>query len=219
MSDVIFYHPLNPYNPGSDIVPSGLYFDLEPIDPPYRSYNSLLNKCPSMTIHNNHTYILRSPLDFVLCYNRNDGTWSEENSSKGKHTLILPSQDRQPYVQLSLYYLFWSERKTNTKLWQHDPPLYILDRLPTWYVTSGMIPIGEYTRNISVGFILRPGCDKIEIKKGEVVSAFTLVGDTKIKLKKKKPSLQVLRDNVENYTKKTLCPYTFSKQLFARWLQ
>lgn len=220
MAETIYYHPLNPYNPDSFHIPSDLELqDLEQINPPHKNYKSLMNGCPAMSVHQTHTYIIRSPLDFILFYNKEQGKWTEENSSEGRHSLILPSEDKQPYVQLLLFYLFWSEKDTNTKLWQHDPPLYTLDRLPTWYTTSGMIPIGEYTRNTSVGFILKPEEDRIEIKKKDVISSFTFVGNSAIKLIKKKPSHKIIKENIENYSRKKICPYTFSKQLFSKWLK
>lgn len=219
MTNNIYYCPLNPYNPESIHIPSGLEIsDLEQIDPPYRKYKSLMNGCPAMSVHSTHTYIVRSPLDFTLSYDRKQGSWKEENSSGNDHSLIIPSDDKHPYVQLSIFYLFWSDKKTNTKLWQHDPPLYTINKEITWYIASGMMPVGEYTRNTSIGLILKPDQDIIEINKGDIISSFTLIGDSKIKLTKKKPSQKIINQNTENYSRKRFCPYTFSKQLFARWL-
>jgi len=82
-----------------------------------------------------------------------------------------------------------------------------------------MIPIGEYTRNTSVGFILKYNQNIIEIKKGEVITSFTLVGDSKIELIKEVPTHKVISRNIQNYTRKQFCPYTFSKKLFSRWFE
>lgn len=208
MINKIFYHPYNPdNNPILDCI-----FDLEPLNPPHIKYSSPMGKCPAMHVYKIHTYIVRSPFDFTLEYI--DKKW--QCSENIKNIII---EDGNPYIQIQLFYLFWSEKKSKVKLWQSDPPLYTLNNLPTWYVTSGMIPIGEYTRNTSVGFILKPNEIKIEIKRGDALCSFTLVGDSHVELIKKVPSEKILRKNVENYSKKNFCPYTFSKKLFQRWFK
>jgi hypothetical protein len=162
---------------------------------------------------------MRSPIDITLSYDRNEQRWSEWIKNKNTNYLIEHPADGKPYVQMSMFYIFWTEQKSNTKLWQHDPPLYALDRLPTWYTVSGMIPIGEYTRNTSVGFILRPNENEIRISRGDVISSLTFVGDSAVKLVKKLPTSEVLEENTKNKNKKRICPYTLSRELFARWLK
>lgn len=204
----IYYYPYNP-----DRIPLlDCLYDLEPIDPPHYSYNSLLDACPAMTVHRTHTYLLRSPFDFKLTFE--DNKWIPSDNVAD---IIIPSN--KPYIQIQFYYLFWSKRKTNIKLWQHDPPQYTINKVPTWYTTAGMIPIGEYTRNTSVGFILKPNENTIEISKGEILTSFTLVGDSYHELVKDAPSQKILQKNVENYSKKHICPYKFSKELFSRWIR
>ena len=204
----IYYYP---YNPDNNPLLNCLY-DLEPIDPPHKKYKSLLDACPAMEVHKEHTYLLKSPMDFTLTSENNKWT-----SSDNVKDIIIPSN--KPYIQLQFYYLFWSKRKTNVKLWQHDPPLYTVNKATTWYTATGMIPIGEYTRNTSVGFILKYNQNTIEIKKGEIITSFTLVGDSKVELIKEVPTQKVINRNIQNYTRKQFCPYTFSKKLFSRWFE
>ena len=82
-----------------------------------------------------------------------------------------------------------------------------------------MIPIGEYTRNTSIGLVLKPNNNTIKIERGQALAAITLVGDEKIKLVKKKPPQHILDENYRNTGKPKYCPYLMTKTLFSRWLQ
>ena len=222
MSNIVYYHPYY-----LDVNQDYMYFlewmeltyDLELISPPDNEYKSRMDLCPAISVYKKHTYLVRSPIDISLIYDRNHNKWYEWTKIGNTNLLIEPPSDGKPYVQLAMYYIFWTESKSNIQLWQHDPPLYALDKLPTWYTASGMIPIGEYTRNTSVGFVLKPNENNIDIKRGDVISSFTFMGDSAIKLVKKVPTNEVLGQNAKNAQKKKLCPYTLSRELFARWLK
>jgi hypothetical protein len=100
----------------------------------------------------------------------------------------------------------------------HDIPLHEVTQTPSWYVASGMIPVGEYTRNTSIGLILNTNKTTIKIKRGQPLAAFTLVGDTQIKLVKQLPTQEILNDNLRHFQTPRFCPYYATKNLFARWL-
>jgi hypothetical protein len=217
----IYYYPFNPYGTEGSIedyprILEAIY-DLEFLEPPHQKYASHMSMCPAMKVHNQMTYVIRSPFDFKLFYDPQISNWYSESSPLA-NTLIIPSQDQKPYIQLGVFYLFWVAKKSNTQLWLHDAPLYMLEQLPTWYISSGMIPIGEYTRNTSLGLILKPNQTDIIIKRGQPLCSITFVGDQGIELIKEKPSPEVLKQNIKNNQKKFICPYTYSKKLFARWL-
>jgi hypothetical protein len=221
-TETVYYHPFY-VNADVDYMyfleNMELAYDLEPISPPDKKYKSRLDICPAINVYNSHTYNLRSPVDIALCYDHESEKWEEWTPIGNTNLLIEPPSDGKPYVQLAIYFIFWTEEKTNIKLWQHDPPLYSLNNLPTWYTVPGMIPIGEYTRNTSAGFALKPGERDIRIKRGDVITSFTFVGDSRVKLVKKIPPPDVMKQNAENANRKKLCPYTLSKELFAKWLK
>ena len=217
----VFYYPYTPFdystthiNDYPDLLSS--YYDLESNSPPHASWkSSVINKCPAMKVVEYNTYFIRSPFDFNLKYT--NGIWDiSENGELEKSLFILPS-DNLPYIQLSIFYLFWTNVKCDIKLWQHDPPLWAIDKQINWYSTSGMIPIGEYTRNTSVGICLKEGHDTIKIKRGDIISSITLIGNSSFKLERKEPSEKILMANENNNSKKFFCPYKASMQLFKRW--
>lgn len=214
--DTIFYYPFNPYRMDVPIQPEILKLipDLEKVQPPYRKYSSLMSGCPAMKVYDEMTYIVRSPFDFDLEYE--EDRWKSNSSELASSVLIYP-QDNKPYIQLAIFYLFWSKKKSNVQVWQHDTPSYFLDEIPTWYIASGMIPIGKYTRNTSIGLILKPNESYIKIKKGQPLCSLTFVGDKGVELIKEEPSPKIIRQNIINNQKKFVCPYKFSKELFARW--
>lgn len=220
--ETVYYHPYY-VNTDTDfsyfLELMEMNYDLELVQPPHKKYyKSRLDLCPAINVYDNHTYILRSPVSIDLHYNYETGIWNELTPSGCTDYLIERPNDNKPYVQLAIYFIFWTEEKTNIKLWQHDPPLYTLNSLPTWYTVAGMIPISEYTRNTSVGFALRPGEDFIRINRGDAISAFTFTGESKVQLIKKEPPLSILQQNTENSKKRKLCPYTFSRRIFSKWL-
>jgi hypothetical protein len=222
MADTIYYYPLPSLDEENySILDSHPHFnqmyDLEPVDPPHRRFKCVMDKCPAISIHRNHTYFLRSPFDYDLTYDYDSKKWTSKYEQE--FSPIITPIDDQPYIQLKVLYLFWSEKKTNTQLWQHDAPLYTLDKLPTWDLVSGMIPIGSYTRNLSVGIALKDLRTHLIISRGDPLYSVTLVGDSAINLVKKKPSEKVFLQNIENYSKKEFCPYTFTKKLFQRWFK
>ena len=195
-----------------------LMYDLETTNPPHQTYKSNMSKCPAMSVYDQHTFIIRAPISFTLKYT--DGGWTSSTPlSTEIQDMLIPEEENKPYLQIAVYYLFWSDKKTNTKLFLTDPPLYEVNTTPTYYVTSGMIPIGEYTRNTSIGLVLKPDNNTIKIERGQALAAITLVGDEKIKLVKKKPPQHILDENYRNTGKPKYCPYLATKTLFSRWLQ
>ena len=159
MSTVYYYPFVMPTKECSSIEEHPMLevsFDLEKVNPPHTQFKSNIDLCPAMNVTRNHTYLLRSPIDITLSY-RNDGRgWATVGqTSETIHSLITPPATDAPYIQLGFHYIFWSEKKSNTQLWMHDIPLHEVNDTPTWYVASGMIPIGKYTRNTTVGLILK----------------------------------------------------------------
>ena len=215
--NTIYYYPHLPHTPIESHPLFDLMYDLDPISPPHTQYKSNMSLCPAMSTYDQHTYIMRSPISFNLKYNNN--TWTSPPVSPEIQEMLMLEEENKSYLQLATYYLFWSDKKTNTKLFLTDPPLYEVNSKPTYYVTSGMIPIGEYTRNTSIGLVLKPDNNTIKIERGQALAAITLVGDERIKLVKKKPPQHILDENNRNTGKPKYCPYLMTKTLFARWLQ
>ena len=215
--NTIYYYPHLPHTPIESHPLYDLMYDLDSISPPHTQYKSNMSMCPAMSTYDQHTYIMRSPISFNLKYNNNQ--WSSPPVSPEIQEMLMLEEENKPYLQLATYYLFWSDKKTNTKLFLTDPPLYEVNSKPTYYVTSGMIPIGEYTRNTSIGLVLQPDNNTIKIERGQALAAITLVGDERIKLVKKKPPQHILDENNRNSGKPKYCPYLMTKTLFARWLQ
>lgn len=219
----IYYHP---HPPNTDKIENyqshpfiDLLYDLEPINPPHTKFKSQMDVCPAMNIYRNHTYLLRSPVDMELRFEPDKGEWFVQgNMTEEVFDLIIPPGAQLPYLQLKIYYLFWSEKKTNDKLWMHDVPLHEVKQTPSFYVASGMIPVGEYTRNTSIGLILNTDKTTIKIKRGQPLAAFTLVGDSQIKLVKKLPTQKILDTNLRHFQTPRFCPYYATKTFFSRWL-
>jgi hypothetical protein len=217
----VFYYPYNPFDFKKNIkeYPEllALYYDLEPAIPPHVSWKScLLNMCPAMKVVDYNTYLIRSPFDFNIKY-KNGKLDISENGELEKSLFILNNDDL-PFLQLSIFYLFWTNIRCDITLWQHDPPFWAVNGPLTWYSTSGMIPIGKYTRNVSVGICLKEGHDNIKIKRGDVISAVTFAGTSSFKLEKMEPSERILRQNERNNRMKNICPYKASINLFKKWL-
>ena len=215
--NTIYYYPHVPHVPIETHPLFDLMYDLDLTSPPHSTYKSNMSMCPAMSTYDQHTYIMRSPISFNLKYNNNQ--WSSAPVSPEIQEMLTLEEKNKPYLQLSTYYLFWSEKKTNTKLFLTDPPLYEVNNRPTYYVTSGMIPIGEYTRNTSIGLVLKPNNNTIKIERGQALAAITFAGDQRIKLVKKKPPQHIINENNRNTSKPNYCPYLMTKTLFARWLQ
>ena len=216
--NTIHYYPFLPNVDINQHPLLDLMYDLDPISPPHTQYKSIMSMCPAMSTYDQHTYIIRSPISFNLKYNNN--TWTSPSPlSQEIQEMLVVEEENKPYLQLATYYLFWSDKKTNTKLFLTDPPLYEVNSKPTYYVTSGMIPIGEYTRNTSIGLVLKPDNNTIKVERGDALAAITLVGDEKIQLVKKKPPQHIINENLRNVGKPKYCPYLMTKTLFARWLQ
>jgi hypothetical protein len=217
MSTIYYY----PHLPTGDIEQHpfhDLMYDLEPIKPPHTQYKSDMSLCPAMLVNQSHTYLIRSPIDFNINYNYQSKKWATQSTTQEISDLMMVHDDRKPYLQIAFYYLFWSEKKSNTQLWMHDVPLHEVNHTPTWYIASGMIPVGEYVRNTSVGLILKPDETKIKVEKGQPLAAITLVDNEKVKLVKKKPPQRIIDTNIRNNLKPKYCPYTAIKTLFSRWL-
>ena len=215
--NTIYYYPHLPHTPIEQHPLFDLMYDLDPATPPHSTYKSNMTTCPAMNVYDQHTYIMRSPISFNLKYINNK--WTSPPAAREIQDMLIPEEENKPYLQLATYYLFWSDKKTNTKLFLTDPPLYEVNHTPTYYVTSGMIPIGEYTRNTSIGLVIKPDNNTIKVERGQALAAITLVGDQRIKLVKKKPPQHILDANFRNTHKPKYCPYLVTKTLFSRWLQ
>lgn len=214
--NTIYYYPHLPHIPIEQHPLFDLMYPLDLTTPPHSEYKSNMTLCPAMSTYDQHTYIIRSPISFNLKYSNNK--WSSPPASPEIQEMLMLEEDNKPYLQLATYYLFWSDKKTNTKLFLTDPPLYEVNHTPTYYVTSGMIPIGEYTRNTSIGLVIKPDNNTIKVERGQALAAITLVGDERVKLVKKKPPQHILDENHRNAGKPKYCPYLMTKTLFSRWL-
>lgn len=217
MSTIYYY----PYLPNQNIEQHPFYdlmYDLDVVNPPHTQYKSAMSSCPAMAIQQSHTYLIKSPIDFKISYNTQTKSWSSAATTKEISELFMPEDDKQPYLQLAVYYLFWSEKQSNTQLWMHDVPLHEVNTTPTWYIASGMIPIGTYTRNTSLGLILKPNQTKIQVERGQPLAAITLINNQKVNLVKKKPPQHIIDTNIRNHTKSKYCPFLAAKTLFSRWL-
>lgn len=216
----LYYHPYTPYTTNTRIEESPMYdllYDLEAYAPPHKENTSLqVNKCPGMTSFDNQSFILRSPLDIHLVYDTFKKEW-KTNAPEGTKSLIMTEQN-STILQLAFYYLFWQDKQSDTQLFMYDPPLYSLTTLPNFYITAGMVPIGQYTRNTSVGLIPKDIDKPIKIKRGQPLATFTAFSSKKIQLIKQTPPQHILDANSRHLKMKHFCPYTFSKQLFSRWL-
>ena len=169
--NTIYYYPHLPHTPIESHPLYDLMYPLDPTSPPHSTYKSNMSMCPAMSTYDQHTYIIRSPISFNLKYN--DNQWTSPPVSPEIQEMLMLEEENKPYLQLATYYLFWSDKKTNTKLFLTDPPLYEVNNKPTYYVTSGMIPIGEYTRNTSIGLVLKPNNNTIKIERGQALAAIT----------------------------------------------
>ena len=217
MSTIYYY----PYLPNQNIEQHPLFdlmYDIEPIIPPHTKYKSTMSSCPAMQVQQTHTYLLRSPIDFTVTYNHQSKSWSSPPTTQEISEMLMPEQDRQPYLQLATYYLFWTEKQSNTQLWMHDVPLHEVNDTPSWYIASGMFPVGTYTRNTSLGLILKPNYNKIKVERGQPLAAITLIDNEKVKLIKKKPPQHIIDANIRNHGKSKYCPFLAAKTLFSRWM-
>jgi len=219
----LYYHPYSSdthvqYTDISIIEKSAMHdllYDLEEYYPPHKNTAQLsVNQCPAMSTFDKQSFILRSPLDISLTYN--DG-WT--SSSPFAVQQLLKIEDvKSPIIQFGFHYLFWQDKQSDTQLFLYDPPLYALDTLPNFYITAGMIPIGEYTRNTSLGIIVKDLSKPVKIKRGQALATFTAVSSKKIQLVKAKPPQSVINTNLRHTQLKDFCPYTASKKLFSRWM-
>jgi hypothetical protein len=217
----LYYYPYTPYDVNSRIEESPMFdllYDLQPYKPPYQSNkNMMVNQCPAMNSFNNQSFIIQSPVDINLVWDSIKKSWLTQ-SPPGVKSLIMTQQDNSTTIQLAVYYLFWQDKQSDTQLFMYDPPLYSLTTLPNFYIASGMIPIGKYTRNTSVGLILKNTEKPINIKRGQPLATITALSSKKIDIIKKQPPKHILDTNARNLNMKQFCPYTFSKNLFANWL-
>lgn len=216
----LYYHAYTPYTTDTRIEESPMYdllYDLESYSPPHKQNTSLtVNACPGMTSFDNQSFILRSPLDIHLIYDSIKKKW-QTNAPPGTKQIIM-TEENSTTLQFAFYYLFWQDKPSDTQLFMYDPPLYSLTALPNFYITAGMIPVGQYTRNTSVGLIPKDIEKPIKIKRGQPLATFTALSSKKIQLIKQKPSQEVLDTNKRHLFMKDFCPYTASKKLFSRWL-
>lgn len=220
--NTIYYYPHPPHT--SSVVDydkhplTDLLYDLEPINPPHTKFQSQMDICPAMKIHRNHTFLIRSPIDIDLLFDKNQG-WSANQTTQEVFDLITPPDSpTNPYLQLKIYYLFWSEKKTNDQLWMHDIPLHEVKTKPPFYIASGMIPIGQYTRNTSLGIVLNENESLVKIKRGQPLASITLVSDQGVKLVKKKPTQDIIDLNLKHFQTPRFCPYYATKNFFSKWL-
>ena len=218
---ILNYYPYTPYDTNERIETHPLYdllYPLENYNPPHKDDKQLVvNKCPAMQAFDNQSFIIKSPVDIRIDYDPFKKTF-KTNVPEGTNTLILTEQVDSPIFQLAFYYIFWQDKQTDTQLFLYDPPLYSLKSLPNYYITAGMIPIGTYTRNTSIGIIVKDKNKPVIIKRGQPLATITALSSKRIKLKKTPPPQHILDTNARNLMMKKFCPYTFSKQLFSRWL-
>ena len=194
-----------------------LMYPLDPLTPPHNNTKSIINKCPAITAYNNQSAVLRAPVEINLMWDTFKSEWKYHGVIANKD-FVIKTEDNSPIIQLKFYYLFWQDKPSNTQLFLYDPPLHQLNRLPNFYTTSGMIPIGEYTRNTSIGLVIKNKDKPIKINRGDALATITAVSDKKIKFIRKDPPKHILQTNYRHLMYKHLCPYTLSTKLFSRWL-
>jgi len=218
---ILHYYPYTPYDTEERIETHPLYdllYPLENYNPPHKDDKQLMvNQCPAMQAFDNQSFIIKSPVDIRLDYDTFKNKLTT-NAPEGTRSLILTEQPDSPIIQLAFYYIFWQDKPSDTQLFLYDPPLYSLKSLPNFYITAGMIPIGNYTRNSSIGIIIKDKTKPVIIKRGQPLATITALSSKRIKLKKTPPPQHILDTNARNLKMKKFCPYTFSKQLFSRWL-
>lgn len=194
-----------------------LMYPLDPLTPPHNNTKSIINKCPAITAYNNQSAVLRAPVEINLMWDTFKSEWKYHGVIANKD-FVIKTEDNSPIIQLKFYYLFWQDKPSNTQLFLYDPPLHQLNRLPNFYTTSGMIPIGQYTRNTSIGLVIKNKDKPIKINRGDALATITAVSDKKIKFIRKDPPKHILQTNYRHLMYKHLCPYTLSTKLFSRWL-
>jgi hypothetical protein len=166
------YYP--PHNTGERIEEHPLFdllYPLTPYDPPHKTKTLIVNQCPAMQAFDNQSFIIKSPVDIRLDYDTFKNKLTT-NAPEGTRSLILTEQPDSPIIQLAFYYLFWQDKPSDTQLFLYDPPLYSLKSLPNFYITAGMIPIGQYTRNSSIGIIIKDKTKPVIIKRGQPLSHY-----------------------------------------------
>ena len=217
----LYYYPYAPYADDSRIEEHPLFdllYPLEKYHPPHKDWaNYPTNRCPAMNAYENQSFIIKAPLDITLHYDSIGKCWKSDASPATK-TLMMMDDEKSDILQFAFYYLFWQDKPSDTQLFLYDPPLYSLTKLPNYYIASGMIPIGTYTRNTSIGIQLKDNTKPIRMKRGDALATVTAFSSQRIKLIRKQPPQHILDQNTRNLLLKKFCPYTASKQLFSRWL-
>jgi hypothetical protein len=213
----LYYHAFTPHIRIEESPMCDLLYDLEQYSPPHKQTPNLsVNLCPALTAFDNQSFVLRSPLDIHMVYDTFKKSWQSNVTPTVKDFILI--EKNSSIFQLAFYYLFWQDKQSDTQLFMYDAPLYALTSLPNFYVTSGMIPIGQYTRNTGIGIVPKDLEKPIKIKRGQALASITAFSSQKIQLIKQKPPQSILDTNQRHLFMKSFCPYTMSKKLFSRWL-
>ena len=123
--------------------------------------------------------------------------------------------------QLKTDYLFWTDKKPKktTQIWVHDIPASMQTKFEDWYIVPGMLPSNVLTRQLQVPIMLREGIDTIDIKRGQPVAAVTIFDKEKVNLIHNDtiPD-EVISKAFRSINAAKLCPYTYAKEVFSRFL-
>ena len=203
-----------------------LLYDVEQVQYPHLKANGGISECPALKVAQNMTYIVKSPIDLSISFNQRTNKIEVEKLSPETIPKVaffsVESIRSLPhiYFQTLFNYVFWTDSK-DVQLWMHDIPEVLNTKEKNYYIAPGMIPIGKYVRMINEPIVMKTSDDdvkKFKISRGEPVMGITFFSKDKIKLVRKEPTRSVLQEALRNGDKKNFCPYTFSRDLFKKWL-
>lgn len=121
-----------------------------------------------------------------------------------------------PYFQLQVPYLFWSD--SECYLWVHDIPEMYNSEYRNWYIIKGMIPIHKIYRPVHPAIVMKNKNETFKIDRGDPLFGVTLFSpEGKIKLVEKEPDESILVKMISSTKASSFCPYKWSKELFGKW--
>lgn len=202
-----------------------LLYDVEAVKYPYLKNNGQISQCPALKVSQNMTYVIKSPVDLKISFNKKRNGIEIDFPKPSVPKVLCLSQEPirsldHIYFQTSFSYLFWTDSK-DVQLWMHDVPEMLKTSEKNYYIASGMLPIGKYVRMINEPFIMKPTEEDVqtfEISRSEPIMGITFFSKDKISLIKKEPPKEILQAAWRNSSKKEFCPYTFSRDLFKKWI-
>ena len=112
--NTIYYYPHLPHTPIESHPLYDLMYDLDPTVH-HTQHTNQTCLCVLLCQHMTSTHTSCAQIiSFNLKYNNN--TWTSPPVSPEIQEMLMLEEENKPYLQLATYYLFWSDKKTNTKL-------------------------------------------------------------------------------------------------------